>query len=230
LTKSPDTLSKDLGLGFRNMKLLSSALTHRSAGPNNNERLEFLGDSILGYVIANYLYDRFPNEKEGVLSRMRSNLVNQETLADLARSFYLGDYLILGVGEQKSGGFKRDSILSDAFEAIIGALSKDQGIETCEKWLLNLFAKRLKCLTLNTKIKDPKTLLQELMQSKGLELPIYTLLNQTGSPHNQIFEVECSVSIVTNSAVGEGVSRKKAEQQGAEKMLSQIDKLCLNNG
>ena len=229
MTKSPEALSKNLGLDFMNMDLLKCALTHRSAGPNNNERLEFLGDSILGFVIANYLYERFPNEREGVLSRMRANLVNQETLADLARGFYLGDYLILGAGELKNGGFKRDSILSDGFEAIIGALSKDQGVETCEKWLLRLFADRLKNLTLNTKIKDPKTLLQELMQSKGLELPVYTLLSQSGSPHDQIFKVECSISIVPEVKVGEGTSRKKAEQQGAEQVLSQIDESFLSD-
>lgn len=219
MTKSPDALCKRLGLNFNDIGYLECALTHRSAGSNNNERLEFLGDSILGFVIADYLYERFPNQKEGVLSRFRANMVNQGTLAELARSFNLGGYLILGTGELKSGGFTRDSILSDAFEAIIGALAKDQGIEACRNWVLNLFAERLEKLTLNSKIKDPKTRLQELMQSKGLELPIYSLVSQSGFPHNQTFKIECHVSVIPEAKLGEGSSRKKAEQEAAAQIL-----------
>lgn len=230
MIKSPEALNKKLGLDFQNMNLLKCALTHRSAGSNNNERLEFLGDSILGFVIADYLYERFPDEKEGILSRLRANIVNQESLAELARSCNLGDYLILGSGELKSGGFRRDSILSDAIEAIIGALAKDRGIDACTEWILRQFAERLEQLNLCSKIKDPKTQLQELMQSKGLELPVYTLQSQSGLPHNQIFKVECRVPLKPEGKVGEGSSRKKAEQQAASEMLFCVGDVHLNNG
>lgn len=225
MTKSPEALAEKLGLSLKNIDLLKRALTHRSASSDNNERLEFLGDSILGFIIADYLYERFPNEKEGILSRLRANLVNQSALASLARSFGLGEYLILGVGELKSGGYKRDSLLSDGLEAIIGALAKDRGIEACRKWVLGLFSEFLSQLTLSSKIKDPKTQLQELMQSKGLELPAYTLLSQSGMPHDQIFRVECRISLMSDAIIGEGTSRKKAEQQAAEQSLLSIDSL-----
>jgi len=154
------------------------ALTHRSANSNNNERLEFLGDSILGFVVAQKLYDIFPSASEGVLSRLRANLVNQSSLADLARKHQLGDYLLLGSGELKSGGFRRDSILSDALEAIMGALFKDQGIEACQLWVEQLFAEKLGNLSLENWQKDPKTQLQELMQSKKQALPEKTFCEQ----------------------------------------------------
>lgn len=219
MTEKPEALQRVLGLCFQNIDLLTTALTHRSAGSKNNERLEFLGDSILGFVIAEYLFDRFPNENEGVLSRLRANLVNQKSLADLARKFNLGDYLILGVGEIRSGGFRRDSLLSDAFEAIIGALAKDQGIDACRHWVVKVFSDDLEDLNSTREIKDPKTQLQELMQSKGLELPTYSLLAQSGMPHDQIFKVECRVSLISGAIEGEGTSRKKAEQQAAESVL-----------
>ena len=143
MIKKPEVLCKKLGLTFNNPQLFTTALTHRSANSNNNERLEFLGDSILGFVVAQKLYDLFPGASEGVLSRLRANLVNQSSLADLARKHQLGDYLLLGSGELKSGGFRRDSILSDALEAIMGALFKDQGIEACQLWVEQLFAEKL---------------------------------------------------------------------------------------
>ena len=200
------------------------ALTHRSASSTNNERLEFLGDSILGFVIAQKLYDLFPSASEGVLSRLRASLVNQSSLAELAREHQLGDYLLLGSGELKSGGFRRDSILSDALEAIMGALFKDQGIEACQAWIEHLFSEKLSHLSLDNWQKDPKTQLQELMQSKKQALPEYTLITMSGLAHEQMFKVKCSIPLVENTCVGTGISRKRAEQSAAELMLELINK------
>jgi ribonuclease-3 len=222
--KKPEELCKKLGLTFNNPKLFTTALTHRSASSNNNERLEFLGDSILGFVIAHKLYELFPAASEGVLSRLRAGLVNQSSLAELARKHQLGDYLVLGSGELKSGGFRRDSILSDAVEAIIGALYNDQGMDACQQWILQLFAEKLKGLSLDNWQKDPKTQLQELMQSKKLELPDYTLLTMSGLAHEQVFKVKCTTTLITESCIGTGNSRKKAEQSAAELMLELLNK------
>lgn len=222
MTKNPVLLGKKLGLVFNNQQLLITALTHRSAGINNNERLEFLGDSILGFVIAQKLYDAFPNAAEGTLSRLRASLVNEASLAELARKHNLGDYLVLGSGELKSGGFRRDSILSDALEAIIGALFKDQGIAACQTWIAELFAEKLLDLPSENWQKDPKTQLQELMQAKRMMLPDYTLIDMTGLPHEQIFTVKCTVPLITEACTGTGVSRKKAEQSAAEQMLAKL--------
>jgi ribonuclease-3 len=196
------------------------ALTHRSMGSNNNERLEYLGDSVLGFVIAQQLYALFPAAGEGALSRLRASLVNQSSLAELARQHNIGDYLILGSGELKSGGFRRDSILSDALEAIMGALLLDQGFDACRQWILSLFTEKLAELKADNWSKDPKTRLQELMQSKRKELPVYELVTMSGADHAQTFEVRCSVSLVEESCNGVGISRKKAEQAAAEKMLN----------
>lgn len=219
MRRDPNVLCKKLGLEFNNPQLFNTALTHRSMGANNNERLEFLGDSILGFVVAEKLHELFPEASEGVLSRLRASLVNQGTLADLARKHQIGDYLILGTGELKSGGFRRDSILSDAFEAIIGALFKDQGIEVCRQWILTVLKDKLESLSLENWQKDPKTQLQELMQSKKLDLPEYTLVTMSGLPHDQTFKVKCTTSLTDKSSIGKGVSRKKAEQDAAEQML-----------
>jgi ribonuclease-3 len=200
------------------------ALTHRSASSNNNERLEFLGDSILGFVIAQKLYDIFPEASEGVLSRLRASLVNQTSLAELARKHHLGDYLLMGSGELKSGGFRRDSILSDALEAIMGALFKDQGIEFCQQWIELLFAEKLSELSLDNWQKDPKTQLQELMQSKKLVLPEYTLITMSGLAHEQMFKVKCTIPLIKDTCIGTGISRKRAEQSAAELMLELLNK------
>jgi ribonuclease-3 len=200
------------------------ALTHRSASSNNNERLEFLGDSILGFVIAQKLYDIFPEASEGVLSRLRASLVNQTSLAELARKHHLGDYLLMGSGELKSGGFRRDSILSDALEAIMGALFKDQGIEFCQQWIEFLFAEKLSELSLDNWQKDPKTQLQELMQSKKLVLPEYTLITMSGLAHEQMFKVKCTIPLIKETCIGTGISRKRAEQSAAELMLELLNK------
>ncbi len=223
MTRNPLDLCKKLQLEFKDPKLFVMALTHRSAGNGNNERLEFLGDSVLGFVIAKKLFEKFSDASEGVLSRLRANLVNQGSLAELARENNIGDYLILGSGELKSGGYRRDSILSDALEAIIGALLIDQGINACQNWVLKVFADRIDGLSLDDWQKDPKTRLQEFMQSRKLDLPEYNLLSMTGAAHAQVFQVECRIPLVDEASVGEGASRKKAEQTAAEKMLKQLD-------
>ncbi len=219
MIKKSEVLARKLGLIFNQPLLFKTALTHRSVGANNNERLEYLGDSVLGFVIAEKLYTLFPDAGEGVLSRLRAGLVNQTSLAELARLHNLGDYLILGSGELKSGGYRRDSILSDALEAIIGALLLDQGIDFCRDWILSLFAEKLAEIKLDTWNKDPKTRLQELMQARRKELPVYELLSMSGADHAQVFEVICSVAITTETTRGNGISRKKAEQAAAESML-----------
>lgn len=224
MIKKHSTLCKKLGLNFNNPEIFTMALTHRSAGANNNERLEFLGDSILGFVVAQKLYELFPDASEGILSRLRASLVNQSSLAELARHYQLGDYLLLGSGELKSGGFRRDSILSDALEAIMGALFKDQGIKACQAWIEFLFGEKLNSLSLENWQKDPKTQLQELMQSKKQILPEYTLLTMSGLAHEQMFKVKCSIPIITDTCVGTGISRKRAEQAAAELMLELLNK------
>lgn len=219
MIKKPEELARKLGLTFIQPQLFKTALTHRSAGINNNERLEYLGDSVLGFVVAEKLYSQFPAVGEGVLSRLRASLVNQTSLAELARQHNLGDYLILGSGELKSGGFRRDSILSDALEAIMGALLLDQGIEVCRQWILTLFAEKFAQIKLDSWNKDPKTRLQELMQARKKELPVYELVSMSGVDHAQMFEVKCSVPIIADATRGAGISRKKAEQAAAENML-----------
>ena len=219
MIRDPSVLCKKLGLEFKNPQLFITALTHRSMGAKNNERLEFLGDSILGFVVAEKLHELFQEASEGVLSRLRASLVNQGVLADMARKHNIGDYLILGSGELKSGGYRRDSILSDAFEAIIGALFKDQGIEICRQWILDILQDRFESLSLDNWQKDPKTQLQELMQSKKLDLPEYNLMTMSGLPHEQTFKVKCTTSMTDKYCIGKGVSRKKAEQDAAEQML-----------
>ncbi len=213
---------KKLDLNFIDKQWFILALTHRSAGSKNNERLEFLGDSILGFVIAEALFEQFPDSGEGILSRLRASLVNQESLAELARKYDIGDYLILGSGELKSGGYRRSSILSDALEAIMGAVLNDRGIEASKTWILNLFAERLQGLSLDNWQKDPKTRLQEYLQAQRLDIPKYTLVNQFGLSHEQTFEVLCEISLFKSGIKATGISRKKAEQQSAELMLDKI--------
>jgi len=226
LTREPKVLLKKLGLQFNDTKIFSRALTHRSAGEKNNERLEFLGDAVLGFVIADVLCKRFPKAREGDLSRLRASLVNQSTLAELARELHLGDYLIMGSGELKSGGFRRDSILSDALESIMGAVLTDQGFIACQEWVLGILAERLSQLSTDNWQKDPKTRLQEYLQARQLELPVYQLLAESGQPHVKKFTIECRVSVIDEPVTAEGASRKKAEQGAAEQMLKRISKLA----
>ena len=222
MIQDPDKLARKIGLQFKQAGLIRQALTHRSAHAENNERLEFLGDAVLGFVIAERLYQKFPDADEGVLSRLRATLVNQTSLALIARQLELGDYLIRGSGELKSGGYRRDSILSDAMEALIGALLIDQGMDAARRWILELFNDQIERLSLKDWMKDPKTRLQESMQARGLELPLYTLKSVVGQPHDQSFVVECRVSLTEESSEGRGSSRKRAEQEAAEKMLGKL--------
>ena len=222
MRRPEEVFAQKIDLCIGNTRLLRSALTHRSAGGINNERLEFLGDSVIGFVIAQMLYERFPEADEGVLSRLRAALVNQTSLANIARQLELGDYLILGSGELRSGGFRRDSILCDAFEAGIGAVFIDQGHEVCRDLVLRLFAESFERLSVADWKKDPKTQLQELMQARGLDLPEYRLLSLTGRPHDQSFVVECRIPLSLEPSTGTGSSRKRAEQQAAQEMLRQL--------
>lgn len=191
------------------------ALTHRSRSSQNYERLEFLGDSILSFVVADVLYDRFPQLSEGELTRLRATLVRRETLATLARELDLGDCLELGSGELKSGGFDRDSILADTLEAVFGAVYKDGGIEAVRQVVLRRYQPILNNIDPNSILKDPKTRLQEFLQRKSLATPTYTVLEVSGEPHQQRFVVECSVTGLTQAVRGEGSSRRYAEQAAA---------------
>ncbi len=209
-------LYKSLGYRFNDSALLTQALTHRSAKKNHNERLEYLGDSVLGMVIANELFHRFNDAPEGSLTRMRSTLVKGETLAGIAREFELSDYLILGAGETKSGGHQRDSILEDAVEAVIGAIFLDSDLETCQQLILAWYASRLDALDPNYHPKDPKTRLQELLQSRQIPLPEYSVVEVSGKDHAQTFVVECTIQHGDEVFIGKGTSRRKAEQQAAQ--------------
>lgn len=208
-------LSKQLDYVFSQPRLLRRALTHRSYSPEHNERLEFLGDSILGCVIAKYLFREFPNLSEGELSRLRSNLVREETLVALAQQLNLGSYLLLGEGELKSGGCRRPSILADGMEAILGAIFLDADFAAVEKVVLNLYVPYLEKVDVQTLGKDAKTLLQEYLQGKRLPLPLYTVLTIQGEAHAQSFHVECDIPSLKITAHGEGNSRRNAEQQAA---------------
>jgi ribonuclease III len=214
-------LSQRLGYVFRDEALVLLALTHRSKGAHNNERLEFLGDSILNFVIADELYNRFSQAKEGKLSRLRARMVKGQTLADLAREFDLGDFLLLGSGELKSGGHRRESILADTVEALIGAIYLDQGLEAARERILSWFASRLDLLSLEDPIKDPKTRLQEYQQGLHMSLPRYQVVALDGPSNEQIFTVECRIPDLS-PVVGEGASRRAAEQSAAQKLLLQL--------
>ena len=215
-------LCRAIGYDFTDETLIKRALTHRSAGNDNNERLEFLGDAILGFVIAEELYHRFPEADEGQLSRLRARLVKGDSLAKIARQLGLGGYLTLGPGESRSGGHARTSILSDALEAIFGAIYLDGGQEPAYRTIVSLFGEILPSLSLNAQHKDPKTRLQELLQARGLPLPEYRVLEITGEPHDQLFTVECRLEDPQSSTRGSGSSRRKAEQAAALLLVEQL--------
>ncbi|MEZ8193308.1 MULTISPECIES: ribonuclease III [Vibrio] len=215
-------LERRLGYQFNDAELMNLALTHRSANGKHNERLEFLGDSILSFVIADELYHRFPKVNEGDMSRMRATLVRGHTLAELGREFDLGDYLKLGPGELKSGGFRRDSILADAVEAIIGAIYLDSDVEVIRGVVLSWYKTRLDSIEPGVSQKDPKTRLQEFLQGRRKSLPVYTVTNIKGEAHNQEFTVSCDVAGVDKPVIGKGTSRRKAEQAAAETALEQL--------
>ena len=214
-------LEKRIGYTFSNFDLLKQALTHRSALGDHNERLEFLGDSILSFAISTDLYLRFPKVNEGDLSRMRATLVCGKMLAEIGREFQLSDCLILGPGELKSGGFRRDSIIADGVEAIIGAAFLDSNIDTAKKLILKWFDSRLRTIEPGISQKDPKTRLQEHLQSRKQPLPLYEVLEIKGEAHNQRFTMSCSIAGL-KAVEGQGTSRRKAEQIAAEKMLEAL--------
>ena len=191
------------------------SLTHRSAHHKHNERMEFLGDSVLGLVITNALYKKLPSASEGYLSRLRASLVNENTLAEIANELSLGDFLRLGAGELKSGGFRRKSILSDTLEAVIASVFLEQGIEKAEEFVLTIYTDRFKELPTEDELKDPKSRLQELLQSRNFEIPNYELISTTGDDHRQTFTAECSIPSLNIQTKGVSSSRRKAEQQAA---------------
>jgi ribonuclease-3 len=215
-------LQRALDYEFTDSNLLELALTHRSAGKKNNERLEFLGDSIVNHIIAEALYRQFPLADEGEMSRMRANLVKGETLAELGRELELGQYLKLGPGERKSGGHNRGSIIADAFEAIAGAILLDSDVERCRKCILSLFGSRISDVGKAPERKDPKTELQEYLQGRHIPLPIYELQKVDSDDHNPQFHVKCILQKPALVVAAAGGSRRKAEQAAAELALKRI--------
>lgn len=219
---TPEVLCRQLGYQFHKTELLRQALTHRSHSSPNNERLEFLGDSVLNCVTATRLYHLYGKVAEGDLSRMRAHLVKEATLGDIAASLKLGDYLLLGEGELKSGGFRRPSILADGLEALFGAIYLDGGFAEAERVINTLYEPLVKELDPKTLGKDPKTLLQECLQGRKIPLPQYNVIAITGEAHEQHFVMECIIPSLEISATGAGNSRRSAEQTAAGKVFSMI--------
>lgn len=217
-------LCRKLGYQFNNPKLLKLALTHRSSSDENNERLEFLGDSIVNFIIAEALYHQFRYAQEGDLSRWRATLINRDMLGTLGRGFELGRFMILGQGELRSGGSDRQSILSCTMEAVIGAMFLDGGFEATRTCVLKWYEPYLAKLSVASSFKDPKTALQEYLQGKQLPLPVYIVEVVEGEAHQQRFVVSCSVEGIDEKAIGKGTSRRRAEQDAAEAMLGIIKK------
>jgi len=219
-----DRLMRRLDYQFKTIAYLKQALTHCSAGSDNNERFEFLGDSLLSTIIAHTLFERFPNQSEGQMSRLRAYLVKGEMLGTIALELDLGNYLYLGQGELKSGGFRRASILADALEAVFAAVFLDGGFQACQHVILSLYETRLSNDTLHDNLKDAKTELQEYLQSKKHPLPTYTLTDVVGEEHDQIFHVTCAVLPLKLTTHGQGDTRRKAEQLAAKQLLQRLRK------
>jgi len=222
-SKQQHVLCAQLAVSFNDISLLQQALTHCSAAAKNNERLEYLGDAILSFVIADALFQRFPDVKEGKLSRLRALLVKGVTLAEIGRELNLGDALILGPGELKSGGFRRESILADTVEAILGAFYLDSGLDAVTALILRLFHERLDGLDEHENIKDPKTRLQELLQSRRHALPLYSVKELKQASGTPLFEASCQVRLLKKVVVAEGTSHRKAEQKSAERVLTLLE-------
>lgn len=222
-----DVLEKQLAYVFNDTACLEQALTHRSHSKKNNERLEFLGDSILNFTIAAELFKMFPSVPEGDLSRLRSSLVDKDSLAKIAVRLDLGSYVKLGGGELKSGGWRRDSILADAVEAIIGAMYLDSGIEQAQSFILHQYRQMLDTLPSVEELKDPKTRLQEFLQGNKYPLPQYNMVSVSGKSHDQTFTVECLIESHKVSVQAQGKSRRKAEQEAAKQALAQLQKESL---
>ncbi len=211
----------------RDAALFGQALTHRSAARNNNERLEFLGDAIVNLIVAQYLYEHYADADEGALSRLRAAVVSGTSLARVAAALELGPALAMGAGELKTGGFRRESILADALEAVCGALYLEAGMATARRVLLRVLAPALAALDASAEAtadgqKDAKTRLQEWLQGRGLPLPRYQVVEVEGESHAQTFRVSCEVDAVKASAQGEGLSRRRAEQAAAQQLLAQL--------
>ena len=217
-------LERRLGHTFADPQLARQALTHRSFGTPHNERLEFLGDSLLNCAVATLLYERFPRLPEGDLSRLRAALVNQRSLAEVAAALGLGEKLRLGEGELKSGGFRRPSILADAVEALLGAIFLDAGFEAVRKAVALLLAEKIESAAEKPVDKDPKTALQEHLQGRKLQLPRYTVMKTEGEAHDQTFTVDCVVDDLGLKATGQGASRRAAEQTAAQGVLAQLER------
>lgn len=212
------------GYQFKQTALLERALTHRSfSNTDSNERLEFLGDSVLSLIISEYVFERLIESNEGALSRVRAFLVKEQTLANIARSIKLGDHIKLGGGELKSGGLYRPSILSDTLEAIIAAIYMDGGFEAAKQSVLHLYQDYLKDLPDARLLKDPKTRLQEMLQARQLNLPDYVLTQTSGQGHKQFFTITCRIPALSIEAIGKGSSRKKAEQTAAGHLLQKLE-------
>ena len=222
MNSSLQALSKLIEYEFSELSLLERALTHRSKNKKNYERLEFLGDSILSFVVSDWLYRSFNNLGEGKLSRMRASVVCKESLAEVARGLNLSDFLILGEGEMKSGGFNRDSILSDAIEGIIGAIYIDGGFEQSKDFVLRFFQQQLEKLQPEVVYKDNKSQLQEILQKRGLEIPSYSVVETSGEQHQQIFRVQCEIKALARTFYSEGANRKEAEQKAAAQAIEEI--------
>lgn len=218
-------LERRLGHAFQRAELARQALTHRSFGTPHNERLEFLGDSLLNCAVASLLFERFPDLPEGELSRLRAALVNQASLFEVATALGLGERLRLGEGELKSGGFRRPSILADAFEAVLGAVYLDGGFAAVRTAVERTFGERLEHREALPTGKDPKTALQEELQGRKLALPRYTVQRTEGEAHEQTFIVECRIDELDLAALGQGASRRAAEQAAAQALLEQVEKL-----
>lgn len=218
-----DDLEQKLGYRFVQRGVLRQALTHRSRGAPNNERLEFLGDGALNFIVASLLYERFSSLSEGELSRARAYLVREETLLQIALELDLGSRMLLGEGELKSGGFRRPSMLADTLEAVLGAVYLDGGFTAAEQVVQRLYDSIIKSLDPLHLYKDPKTRLQEYLQARKLPLPVYTVLATSGAAHAQKFEIECNIAALEVSARGQGGSRRVAEQQAAERAYAQLE-------
>lgn len=220
-------LANQLPYRFSNDSLLTQALTHRSYSAQNNERLEFLGDGALNFMIAQQLYQRFPALAEGDLSRLRAQLVKEATLCEIAQSLDIGAALKLGEGELKSGGWRRPSILADALEALVGAVYLDGGYAKAEAMVIALFSEKLATIDPNVIDKDPKSLLQEHLQAQKLAVPEYKVTQLAGEAHAQLFIVECYIEKLNIRTAGEGTSRRIAEQQAANYALIALEKIAL---
>jgi ribonuclease-3 len=213
-------LAETLSYEFADPRLLNQALTHRSCPGENNERLEFLGDAVLDLVVSDLVFHARQMSAEGELSRQRAALVNKSSLAELASELGLGDFLVLGEGERKTGGHRRESILADALEALFGAVYLDAGFAAATEVIQRAFGARMTNLPADEELRDPKTRLQEWLQARAFDLPEYELVKTSGKAHRQLFEVRCSIRGGELSTSGHGTSRRNAEQESAEKMLS----------